>query len=215
LAGTIAQGLSASKKGGEQLCEAVEKGQASPRLLADRTIRQKLESHGLKDRVNQLTQGLPPIDQQVEQLIAKKREVVRTGKQDLVAGKELFTKHCAICHQVGGQGAKIGPQLDGIGIRGLDRLLEDTLDPSRNVDPAFRNTNLQLTDGRSLNGLFLREDGNTLFFADSQGKEFSVKKDQIEQRTVSPLSAMPANVLESLNDADLTALMAYLLTLKK
>jgi len=151
----------------------------------------------------------------VEELIAKKRDIFQKAKPDMTSGKELFTKHCAICHQVGGQGAKIGPQLDGIGIRGLDRLLEDTLDPSRNVDPAFRNTNLQLSDGRSLSGLFLREDGTMFIFADSQGKEFTVKKDQIEQRTVSPLSAMPTNVLESLKDDELNNVMAYLLTLKK
>ena len=50
-------------------------------------------------------------------------------------GHEVFTKTCAICHQIGGQGAVIGPQLDGVGARGLDRILEDVIDPNRNVDP--------------------------------------------------------------------------------
>jgi putative heme-binding domain-containing protein len=215
LAATIAQGLAGSKQSAEQMCLVVEKGQASPRLLADRTVRQKLEAHGLKDRVDQLTHGLPPMDKQVEELIAKKRDQFQKASPNVSAGKELFTKHCAVCHQVGGQGAKVGPQLDGIDVRGLDRLLEDTLDPSRNVDPTFRMTNLQLSDGRALSGLFLREEGASLIFADNQGKEFTVKKDQIEQRTVSPLSAMPTNVAESLKDDEFAALLAYLLSLKK
>ena len=54
---------------------------------------------------------------------------------------------------------QIGPQLDGIGIRGLDRLLEDTLDPNRNVDQAFRATTLVLKNGQILSGLVLREEG--------------------------------------------------------
>jgi putative heme-binding domain-containing protein len=169
----------------------------------------------LKERVDKLTQGLPPIDKQIEELINKRRAAVQKEKPDVAIGKELFKKHCAICHQVANEGTKIGPQLDGIGVRGLDRLLEDILDPSRNVDPLFRSTTVNLGDGRSLSGLFLREDGNTLVFADNQGKEFTVRKDQIDQRTTSPLSAMPANVLDALNDQEFSALMSYLLSLKK
>ena len=35
---------------------------------------------------------------------------------------------------------EIAPHLDGIGNRGLERLLEDVLDPNRNVDQLFRAT---------------------------------------------------------------------------
>ena len=44
----------------------------------------------------------------------------------------------------GGKGNRIAPQLDGIGSRGLERLLEDTLDPRRIVDQAFRTSVLTL-----------------------------------------------------------------------
>ena len=69
------------------------------------------------------------------------------------------------------RGPKIGPQLDGIGVRGLDRLLEDVLDPNRNVDQAFRATTLTLKNGQSLTGLVLREEGAVIVLADAQGKE--------------------------------------------
>ena len=69
-----------------------------------------------------------------------------------------------------GKGAKIGPQLDGIGIRGLERLLEDTLDPSRNVDQAFRTTILNLKSGQVVSGLLLKEEGEVLVLADAAGK---------------------------------------------
>jgi putative heme-binding domain-containing protein len=215
LAQAIATALAGAKRGAELLCDAVERGQASPRLLLDSSIRPKLDAAGLKDRVAKLTQGLPPADQQLEALIAKRRAGFAAAKPDVAAGKELFAKNCAVCHQVAGVGSKIGPQLDGIGTRGLDRLLEDVLDPSRNVDPAFRATTLQLTDGRTLSGLLLREEGATVVLADNEGKEVIVRKDQIEERSVSPLSAMPAKFGEQMPEADFHALMAYLLTLKK
>jgi hypothetical protein len=37
----------------------------------------------------------------------------------------------------GEQGGNIGPQLDGIGGCGLERVVEDIIDPHRNVDPTF------------------------------------------------------------------------------
>jgi putative heme-binding domain-containing protein len=123
----------------------------------------------------------------------------------------LFTKNCALCHQIGNQGSKIAPQLDGVGTRGLERLLEDILDPSRNVDQAFRATTLALKDGQVISGLLLREEGAVLVMADAQGKEQRIAKDAVESRTVSQLSPMPANFGEQLSETDLYHLLAYLL----
>ena len=66
-------------------------------------------------------------------------------------------------------------QLDGIGVRGVDRLLEDILDPNRNVDQAFRTTQLALKDGQLIAGLLLREEGEVLVLADAQGKEVRIR----------------------------------------
>jgi putative heme-binding domain-containing protein len=106
----------------------------------------------------------------------------------------------------------VGPQLDGVGVRGLDRILEDVLDPSRNVDQTFRTTNLALKDGRVVSGLLLRDDGAVLVMADAQGKEVRVPKDSVEERAISPLSPMPANFSEQIPDADFQRLVAYLLS---
>jgi putative heme-binding domain-containing protein len=110
-----------------------------------------------------------------------------------------------------GQGAKVGPQLDGIGARGVERLLEDVLDPNRNVDQAFRATTLVLKTGQQLTGLVLREEGQIVVLADSQGKEQRIDKGQIESREVSPLSPMPANFHEQIPEPAFNDLMAYLL----
>ena len=128
-------------------------------------------------------------------------------------GLKVFEKNCAACHQLGGKGAKIGPQLDGIGIRGLDRLLEDMLDPNRNVDQAFRLTTLELKNGRSCRGLLLKEEGAVLVLADAQGKEVRVPKN-VEERPTSQLSPMPANFAEQIPEAEFHSLIAYLLTEK-
>ncbi len=127
-------------------------------------------------------------------------------------GAELFAKNCVVCHSVGGQGARIGPPLDGIGKRGTERLCEDILDPSRNVDAAFRYSILTLENGDVLTGLQRREEGETLVFADSTGKEFAVPRKQIAKRVESQLSLMPANFGDLIPPDDFNHLLAFLMT---
>src|SRR6185436_12996899 len=123
-------------------------------------------------RLKNLTAKLPPPDDARNKLLADRRAAYSTapGKPD--AGKAVFTKQCAACHKIGNEGALIGPQLDGIGQRGLERLCEDILDPNRNVDGAFRNSIITLKDGDVTSGLFRREEGEVLVFSESTGKEF-------------------------------------------
>ena len=70
---------------------------------------------------------------------------------------------------------------------------------------------LNLKDGGVLNGLVLREVGEVVVLADQNGKEISVKKDDIDERRVSPLSPMPANLVETIGEKEFYDLMAYLL----
>jgi putative heme-binding domain-containing protein len=211
----IAAALAGTPAGAEALLSAVEAGKASPRLLQDRFVEGRLKEARLKDlgkRVAKLTEGLPAADVRIQELMKNRRDGFRTARYDAALGLKVFEKHCANCHQIGGKGARIGPQLDGIGVRGLDRLLEDVLDPNRNVDQAFRTTVLNLKSGQVVSGLFVREEGAVLLLADSQGKEVRVKKGDVEERFTSQLSTMPANLADQIPEVDFHHLMAYLLT---
>jgi putative heme-binding domain-containing protein len=210
----IAVGLASSTPGAEKLLEAVAVGKASARLLLERPVQVQFERAKIPDwraRVASLTRGLPPADQQLQQQLVRRREGFLKAKSEATAGAALFEKHCGVCHQLGGKGAKIGPQLDGIGIRGVDRILEDILDPNRNVDQAFRTTTLNLKSGQTIMGLLLREEGEILILADSQGKEVRVPRDAVEERSVSQLSPMPANFADQIGEQDFHNLLAFLL----
>jgi putative heme-binding domain-containing protein len=158
-----------------------------------------------------LLAGLPPRDAQIKQLIDARRESFKKLEPDLATGRLLFEKHCAACHRLEGKGTKIGPELDGIGQRGLERLLEDVLDPNRNVDQAFRSTLLTTTDGRALTGLVIAEEGEILVLADAQGKPQRIAVSEIAERAISPLSPMPSNVAEQLAEEQFYHLIGFLL----
>ena len=118
-----------------------------------------------------------------------------------------------MCHKIGAEGNKIGPELDGVGIRGTARLLEDVLDPNRNVDQAFRTTVLITTSGLPVSGLVVRDDGKVLVLIDSFGKEQRIAIAEVESGTrhVSPMSPMPANLKDAISESDFYDLIGYLL----
>lgn len=113
----------------------------------------------------------------------------------------LYARHCAACHQLGGTGTTVGPQLDGVGQRGVERLLEDLLDPGRNVDPSFARTTLTLTNGDLWSVLVRRREPGALVVVDETGAERTVALAQVARERPSRLSLMPGNFGELLDDA--------------
>ena len=127
-------------------------------------------------------------------------------------GAKVFEKNCMICHQLDGKGKVIGPQLDGVGARGLERIAEDVLDPSRNVDAAFRLSVVKLESGQIYNGLKRREEGEQVVFADAKGEETSLSKKDIKSIRETQNSLMPDGFAEAISPEDFNRLMAFLLS---
>jgi putative heme-binding domain-containing protein len=215
LANVISYSLANTRDGANDLLLAVEEQKVPASVLLTTSVQLRILNHkrpDLKERYAKLTHDLPPADARLADLVRQRAAAFNPKQAQAQVGAKLFTQHCASCHQIGNQGAKVGPQLDGVGIRGVERLLEDILDPNRNVDQAFRASILVLKDGLTLTGLVLREEGNLVVLADNQGKEQKIDKNDIEERRVSNLSPMPANFDTQLSESDLQHLIAYLLT---
>ena len=201
----------------ETLLAAIESGASSPRVLQRVGVNNRLKTSKPADweaRVAKLTKNLAPANEQLEKLVERRRLAYQPAQAKLADGAALYVKNCAACHSIDGQGGNVGPQLNGIGQRGLERLCEDILDPNRNVDHAFRSTLLVLKDGEVTSGLFRREEGEVVVLAESTGKEISVPKKDITERRQSETSLMPENFGELLTAEEFNHLMAYLLSKK-
>lgn len=217
LAVAIATGLAGKPEGAEILFTSVKAGHASPRILQEKVVVDRLRASRIPNanaRIRELTAGLPSVEARIQQLIAERAAGFKATKPQPALGKKLYATHCAACHQIAGEGGKVGPNLDGIGNRGLERLLEDTLDPNRNVDAAFRATTLNLVDGRTLTGLLTREEGEVLVLADAEGKEQRIPKGDVESRRLTAMSPMPGNIAEKLTPQEYYELLGYLLELR-
>lgn len=154
----------------------------------------------------------PEQREETDKLIAARAAAFATAKPDPAKGRAVFTAHCAVCHAIGGEGALVGPQLDGIGNRGAERLIEDILDPNRNVDAHFRLHIITKTDGEVFAGIHRGEAGQTVIGVDAAGKEHRIPKNQIASIEETGMSIMPAAFAHSIPEEDFNHLLAWLLT---
>lgn len=190
---------------------------APARVLADPLVSGKikaLEMPLLTRSLEETTAKLPPANEAAKSMIAARMKSFSTAKTDEARGQEIYQVSCAICHRIGVRGNLVGPQLDGIGVRGVERLLEDVLDPNRAVDPAFRLHFVKQKNGTLITGLFRREQDGILYFADAAGQEHAVPRKDLVEDQVSDFSLMPAGFGDLLSEKDLHDLLAYLLARK-
>jgi putative heme-binding domain-containing protein len=206
--------LAGQPDGAELSLALAEAGKIAPSVIAGSGVKDKLAAvkpAQWETRLNKLTASLPPEDAAREKLLTERRMGFVGAKTDIQKGAELFTTVCAACHQVKGKGGLVGPQLDGIGSRGTERVIEDILDPNLNVDHAFRTHTIVMKDGEVTSGLPRREEGETLVIANAAGQEVSIPKKDIKERKESANSLMPDNFGEALTSEQLYDLLAYLL----
>jgi len=151
--------------------------------------------------------GLPNPDRQrvLDQYLP-----ITQKKGDSVAGKAVFTKHCAACHQIAGEGQAIGPDLTGMAVHPKAELLTHILDPSRSVEGNFRTYTVQTSDGLVLTGMLAGESRTSIELIDSQGKRQTLLREDIEQLVGSTKSLMPEGFESQMTEADMTSLLEYL-----
>lgn len=143
--------------------------------------------------------------------IAEIRGILPEGDKGVAArGKAVFTKNCASCHRLFGEGEQIGPELTGAERGDLDFLLTSIIDPSAVIRKEYQGQTIALKDGRVLSGLVIEEDGKTLTLFDSQKQKTTIAKSDIEERKAAEASVMPEGVLDMLPDDQIRDLFRYL-----
>jgi putative heme-binding domain-containing protein len=214
----LAELLAADGAGAAVLAGLIEGGQASARLLQRPAVQLRLQavaSEDVRKRLAEIVAQLPEETAEVDRLISERRQLVSERAGEVEAGRDLFRKNCQICHQVAGEGRQVGPNLDGVASRGVQRMLEDILAPSRNVDTAFRTTTIVTKDGQAISGLLKELADERVSMTDSQGRETILPVADLDERRISASSPMPANVAEILTADQFVDLVAYLQTLSR
>lgn len=135
---------------------------------------------------------------------------LRASRGDALAGQALFKKHCAACHQLFGEGARIGPDLTTANRQDRDFLLVSLVDPGSVIRKEFVSVVVQTSNGRVLTGLPIVRTDASITLVDSKGERQSIAVAEIEEVHESPLSLMPENLYLQLRPQELRDLFAYL-----
>ncbi len=183
------------------LIEMARQGWLSAEVFVDENVEQAI-SPRLSDQqradIESLTENID-VDNVKAAILTSLQASVAVHPGDRDNGHRLFTKHCAACHQLRGEGAVVGPQLDGAATRSAERLLEDVVTPDRNVDRAFRTTSFLLDDGRVVVGLVTHETDDEITAVEPNGKSIKIDPESIEVRREAGRSLMPSNMAEVLS----------------
>jgi putative membrane-bound dehydrogenase-like protein len=143
--------------------------------------------------------------------VVKKLMPIAQQKGDVGRGKELFTTTCAVCHTLGGQGAQIGPDLTGVGVKPRADVLIDIIDPNRSVEANYRMWNVTTKDGENYSGRLDSETATSVDILDTAGKKHTLQRKDIAEMNASALSIMPAG-FELLPPNDLASILEYIAT---
>jgi putative membrane-bound dehydrogenase-like protein len=136
--------------------------------------------------------------------------ILNQGQGDLANGRLLFQKHCAICHTLFGEGAKVGPDLTAAERKNRAYLVAQVVDPSAYVRPEYVAYNVETRDGRQLTGLVVESSAGAVTLLDARNERSVIPRDRIEDMTPSAVSLMPEKLLDALSDPELRDLFRYL-----
>src|SRR5262249_44335146 len=125
-------------------------------------------------------------------------------------GATVVAKHYLACHQIQGQGHRVGPDLSGVASRPKEALLEDILDPSKNMAPDFLNYVLVTARGRVLTGLLIAETATTVKLRHAEGAEDVVLRSEIQELRSTGKSLMPEGLEQVLTAQDIADLIEFL-----
>jgi len=148
---------------------------------------------------------------------AKKFAQFRTFAEkpgDIKLGQALFTTTCMTCHNVGGQGAQIGPVLSGAGAMGIEALLRAVLTPNAAMEGGYRVFRVELKDGDVVDGLLVSQNDEAIILRRPNSDDLRIPQKDVRRAWFTKVSMMPEGLLEALKAEDVSNLFAYLRTLK-
>jgi putative heme-binding domain-containing protein len=146
------------------------------------------------------------------------RRAAMNSGGDRKRGEAIFFSagaQCSTCHKARGRGGDSGPDLSQVGGK-FDRthLIESILDPSAEILQGYQTTIVETKDGRTLSGIVKSESVVTFTLQELDGSLRSLSQGEIASRSTSPVSPMPAGLVDGLSPGQFTDLVEYLGSLR-
>jgi len=130
-------------------------------------------------------------------------------------GAKVFEKNCATCHQVGGKGVNIGPNLASNAAQNASTLLTHILDPNQYVLPSYVLYVAVDTNGVTHTGLLDSQTSNSITLKKEKAETVTLLKSEIDELTSTRKSLMPEGLERAVPPTAMADLIAYLQEMTK
>lgn len=173
--------------------------------------------NGIPGKPMPATPGMNSV--QAEQVVAYLRS--RATQQDAAEGGDaargagLFAGkgECYSCHRIAGQGSRLGPELDRIGLlRTSAELAASLLDPGQQVQPNQRFYTVVTKAGQQVTGRLLNHDAFSVQMLDTGEQLRSFMKADLQQQGFAP-TPMPS-LRDVFSEQELADIVQYLVSLR-
>ncbi|HRE79576.1 MAG TPA: c-type cytochrome [Opitutaceae bacterium] len=125
-------------------------------------------------------------------------------------GHEVFTRTCASCHTLFGEGRHVGPDLTGSNRGDLDYVLQNVIDPNAIIGRDYQLAVIETNDGRSLAGI-AKETPETVTVV-NMAESVVLARSAIKKMEHLEVSLMPPGLFQGVSEDDVADLIAYLAT---
>jgi putative heme-binding domain-containing protein len=195
-------------------------------------IDQGQNSESLKREVVSITKNSPLVEVRdlFERFIPEQERTKRLGDVinraailtlpgDSARGLAVFTTNsaaqCKSCHKAGDIGETVGPDLTKIGSK-YDKaaLLDQILEPSKTIDPAYVTHLVETKDGKIISGLLVQKTNDAVVLKDAQGKINRIAAAEIDQFAPQSRSLMPELLLRDMTAQQVADLLEFLASLR-
>lgn len=133
---------------------------------------------------------------------------------NLEAGKAVFIRVCASCHQPEAGRTRVGPDLITVVEQPKEQILQSILDPNREVDARFATVQAITHAGQIVAGVVTAETDSSITIVDSQGVAHALPRIDIDELQTSKKSLMPEDLAKEIDVTQMRDLISYVLSLK-
>ncbi|HTU92230.1 MAG TPA: PVC-type heme-binding CxxCH protein, partial [Gemmataceae bacterium] len=188
--------------------DAMESKQIAPSEI-DAVLRQRLLEHRSAEVRRRATKLFADAVNTDRQKVIDAYQSVLSLTGDTKRGAEVFRKSCSVCHQLGGVGNAVGPDLASLGDKSPPALLIAVLDPNRAVEARYVGYTATTKSGQIFSGVLAAETGNSITLVGADGKKNVILRTDLEELTSSGKSAMPEGLEKEIKPQEMADLIAH------
>lgn len=182
-----------------------------PAASLDAARRQRLITHEnvkLREQAAKVLGDRPNADRQ--RIVENYRQALTELAGDVERGRALFAKNCAQCHKLGEIGHAVGPDLAMVANKTPSFLMQELLDPNRNLDSRYATYIAVTQDGRTFTGLLANESAAQLTLVAAEGKQTTISRAELEVFKTTGRSLMPEGLEKDLPPQAVADVVAFL-----